>query len=165
MGMISFFRGLSQRQREIWRMLRWQVDHERLRQHGIELPGEAEGAWTGRFEIVRMRLSGIRRRWGGKLVPLTDTMLVRYLRSGDSGVLAEYERLHCANGLCAEGHLAAWRAHTLETFASLAESDYDPGKSCIVVDADGAIVDGYHRCASLFVRQGPDCEVTVIRII
>ena len=165
MGMISFFRILSQRQKEIWRMLRWQVDHDRLRQHGIELPGEAESAWTGRFEIVRMRLSDIRRRWNGKMVPLADTMLVRYLRTGDAGVLEEYERLHCAQNLCTGEHLAAWRSHTLETFAALEKSDYDPGRSCIVVDADGAIVDGYHRCASLFVRKGPDCEVTAIRII
>ena len=151
--------------RETWRMLRWQVDHARLRQHGFELPAEAEPCWTGRFEVVKVSLRSLFRRWKGTLVPLEDTMLVRYLKSGDVAVLDDYERMHVDGGLISMEGCKAWREKTEETFSRLRKEPYNPSVSCLVIDAESAIVDGYHRSAALFARYGGDHEIAAIRIV
>lgn len=150
--------------RETWRMLRWQVDRERLHQHGLELPAEAEPCWTGRFEVTRVRLSSLRRRWQDRLIPLEETLLVRYLKTGDAALLDEYMRLHQDLGLLSPESCKVWRKKTEELFAHLGGKTYDPSVSCLVIDADSAIVDGYHRSSSLFARFGGDFEVLAIRI-
>lgn len=155
--------------RRTYAMLRFQEARGELLGLGCALPAEAAPRWTGRYVVDTVRLGDLRRRnfrqLGGELIPLEDSMLVRYLRTKDVGVLAEYERLHVQFGIFPREKMASWRVSALNTFASVERDGYDPSRSCIVVNEDNSIADGYHRLSALYVKHGPMHQVRVIRIL
>lgn len=170
-GRKVLFRWISRRKVlcRAYAILRFQEAREDLLQRGCRLPSEAAPRWTGRYCVDFVKLGELRRpqfrQLGGGSLPLEDTLLVKYLRTGDEQVLAEYERLHVQYGIFPAEKMKGWRICALQTFASVEKDGYDPMKSCIVIKENGDIADGYHRAAALYAKFGPDHEIKVVRIL
>lgn len=147
------------------RKLQWMVHYRELKQHGIELPADCHFYWTGHYEVATLRVGDIRRTDRHGTVALEDSVLVRFLRSGDRRILQEYyDELarHCG---MSESAVREQIEATCRTFDRLREIEYDPSISCIVVNHRNEIVDGFHRSSALLVRHGPGHEVKVVRIL
>lgn len=146
-------------------MLQWQVDSVVLARSGIKVPEEVARAWTGEYEIDEICLGSLFRMWDGRKIPLDQTMLVKFLRSGDEQILDEYERLHVEAGIATPVYCKLLRTTGLQTFERIMTNGYDPAISCICIFPDGLIADGYHRCAALYVKHGPEHRIRVLRIL
>ena len=147
------------------RYLMWQADYRVLRQHGIELPGESAYYWTGHYEVLQVRLGDLRRYWDEKVVPLDETDLGRFLAGHDAeGLRRYYEKLMKITTRSDDSVTEAVE-DSKRLFANLEKCDYDPSVCCITIDMKNVILDGFHRSAFLFARNGPDYKVKVVRVL
>lgn len=75
--------------REIYRYQNFQRLSRRLADQGIRLPADAIGL-IEETEIVKVPLKDIRRKWNGKLYPLTQCSPFKYLQTRNKGIYADY---------------------------------------------------------------------------
>ena len=147
------------------RILSWQADYRALRQHGIELPGEAAYYWTGHYEIVEVRLGDLRGYWNNGPVSLSESDLGKFASGEDKGALRRYydkmaEATSRSKESADEGVAASERL-----FKSLESADYDPSICCITINDGNVILDGFHRSAFLLAKHGPDYRIKVVRVL
>lgn len=143
----------------------WLVAYRSLKQRNVELPADCHLYWSEWNELVEIPVGDIRRVWVGGSIPLCETTLVRYLKSGDEGILREYYRkLAEVGGLSKESVETGIRqSHAL--FERMKDFEYDPSVCCIVVNERNEILDGYHRSSAILACYGADYKVKVLRLL
>ncbi len=147
--------------REIYRYQNFQRLSRRLADQGIRLPADAIGL-IEETEIVKVPLKDIRRKWNGKLYPLTQCSPFKYLQTRDKGIYADYIQKHIDLGaLPADADRTPERFENLEK--SMNEKGYNPALCIVVLNKDNVIIDGQHRCCILLYKYGGDYKVTAIR--
>lgn len=161
---------IDERTRTILRLQQFGLDRDRLRLRGIELPAEAHKWWTGRWEFVERTLGELMSyevtAADGTPMPLSETPLVQFLRTGDEAHLKRYMERHARNNGCLT--MDSYDTHRQSLLAldrKLAGEPYDPAKLVIVLDVRNAILDGTHRASCLLARNRPDMRIKVLRIL
>ena len=143
----------------------WLVSYRSFRQRGIELPADCHLDWSARNELVDVRVGDLKRFWVSGEVPLEETPLVRYLRTGDETVVREsYELLSQLGGLAKET-VEIGVAQSRKVFDSVRGLEYDPARCCIVINEHNVIIDGYHRSSAVLAKHGPDYKIRVLRLL
>ena len=145
-------------------MTRFLLDAYKLQQRGVSVAGDASWAWTGRYDIRKMRVGELKRIPvdTGTPIPLPETDLVRYFATGDE----RHElKIHEAFARCGKKLDSGHKQRSDDLAAELAGNPYDPSRSSIVVFENGELVDGNHRASYICAKEGPDAEVVVVRIL
>lgn len=111
------------------------------------------------YDVVKMRISDIKRGWiDGTVFELDEVAPYKYLH-GDVQAYKDYEIANRA--YCDFAIMTTKRFDAL--IASLESNGYDPMK-IIVVDQKPHMLDGLHRACWLLKKFGPDYELDVLRI-
>lgn len=141
------------------------VGYRELKQHGIELSAGCAYMWTGHYELVDVAVGDLGRMSAAGSTPIGETALVKYLTSGDEGVLRDYYR--GLAGVCAmsESGINGMIEESRKLFGQLDKCEYDPAISCIVVNSGNGIIDGYHRSSLIYAKHGPAHKIKVLRIL
>ena len=164
------FWSTRRRLRELWAKQEFLFDRESIFQrYGFRVPMEADGWWTGRFEIVELALADLF-RYGknSQKIPFGETSLVKYLVSGNEEPLHAFYRNIVDAGWFSAGNEDVFVANEKEALSQLNVRGplvYDPTVCCIVVDGGNVIVDGCHRAAILWKQHGPMFRVKVVRCL
>ena len=103
----------------------WLVSYRSFRQRGIELPADCHLDWSARNELVDVRVGDLKRFWVSGEVPLEETPLVRYLRTGDETVVREYYELLSQLGGLAKETVEIGVAQSRKVFDSVRGLEYD----------------------------------------
>ena len=111
------------------------------------------------YELIRLPLKDIRRRWRNKFYRLQDCTPYKYLVTRDRALYEKYSRQNKALYNLSMMSLDRFEEliHSLET------TGYDE-KDVVVVKADNSLMDGQHRCCYLLYRFGEDYTIPVLRI-
>lgn len=143
----------------------WLVAYRSLKQRDVELPADCHLYWSEWNELVEIPIGDLKRVWTGGAVPLGETTLVRYLKSGDESILrGYYQKMAEAGGLSQESIETCVR-QSKRLFEKKDTFEYDPSVCCIVINERNEIVDGYHRSSVIFARHGAEHKVKVLRLL
>lgn len=150
--------------RNVWAHLNFERDVRILKAHGVSLPHEAAVFWTGIYRMDQVRLDELHPDLPGYDSPscgLEQSPFVCYLKRGELEPLREFCRRTCGDPAAAE--LERIVDSEKRRLAKLRGLDYDPSRSCLVIDERNVIVDGQHRAAVLYVEKGGGQVVSVVR--
>lgn len=173
MNPFKFFlrlKSIDRNLKELLRLQRFNLDRDNLAERGIAVPAKAHQWWTGIWEIIDLPLRELKSYEiltnDGTPVPLSETPLYLFLKTGDETHLRRYIELHDRNGKCLTK--ASYEPHRRSLAAlreTLSHEPYSPGKRVIVVDNRNAILDGTHRSSCLLALHGAELKITVLRIL
>lgn len=113
-----------------------------------------------KYEFTEIRLDQIFRLIGGKVVPLFETPVYKFLESDgkNTKIYEEYCQQYC------KGNDLRSADVFLELENDMIENDYDPRKGAIFIDQLNLILEGQHRCCILLKKYGGTHSVKVVKV-